>query len=109
MKTITGEELRKQLEAGGNLIVVEVLPEEYYRAGHIPGAAHLPPDNMDRRAATVIPDRQAPVVVYCASETCENSHLAAKRLTELGYQNVRVYPGGKADWKQLGHTLEKAA
>jgi rhodanese-related sulfurtransferase len=109
MKTINGQELRKQLEAGKNLVVVEALPEEYYRSGHIPGAAHLPLENVDRRAATVIPDRQSPVVVYCASETCENSYIAAKRLAELGYENVSVYPGGKADWKQLGHPLEKAA
>ena len=109
MKKINGQELKKQLEAGGDLVVVEALPEEYYRSGHIPGAAHLPLESIDRRAATVIPDCHAPVVVYCASEACENSHLAAKRLVELGYENVSIYPGGKADWKKLGHSLENAA
>jgi rhodanese-related sulfurtransferase len=109
MKSINGQELKKQLDAGGNLVVVEALPEEYFRSGHIPGAAHLPLENMDRRAASVIRDRRAPVVVYCASEACENSHIAAKRLTELGYNDVSVYAGGKADWKQRGYPLEKAA
>jgi len=109
MKTINGQELKKQLDTGRNLVVVEGLPEEHYRSGHIPGAAHLPLENVDRRAASVIRDHHAPVVVYCASETCENSHIAAKRLTELGYDDVSVYLGGKADWKQLGYPLEKAA
>lgn len=108
MKKINGEELKKLLEAGEDLVVVEALPAEYYRSGHLPGAAHLPLESIDHRAATVIPDHRAPVVVYCASDTCENSHLAAKRLVELGYENVSVYPGGKADWKKLGHSLENA-
>jgi rhodanese-related sulfurtransferase len=109
MKSINGQELKKQLNAGRNLVVVEALPEEYYRSGYIPGASHLPLENLDRRAASVIRDRHAAVVVYCASEACENSHIAAKRLTELGYGDVSVYPGGKADWKQLGYPLENAA
>jgi rhodanese-related sulfurtransferase len=108
MKSINGQELKKQLEANRNLVVVEALPEEYYRSGHIPGASHLPLENLDRRAASVISDRQTAVVVYCASEGCENSHIAAKRLTELGYEDVSVYPGGKADWKELGYPLENA-
>ena len=110
MKTINGQELKKQLDAGEDLVVVEALPEEgTYRSGHIPGAAHLPLENIDRRAALVIDDRNASVVVYCASESCENSHIAAKRLNELGYSNVSVYAGGKADWKLRGYPLEKAA
>jgi rhodanese-related sulfurtransferase len=109
MKSINGQELKNQLDTGGGLVVVEALPEEYYRSGHIPGAAHLPLENLDRRAASVLRDRLAPVVVYCASEACENSHIAAKRLTELGYKDVSIYPGGKADWKQRGYPLEKAA
>jgi rhodanese-related sulfurtransferase len=109
MKTINGQELKRQLDLGNGLVVAEALPEEYYRAGHIPSAVHLPLETLDRRAAEVIPDLDGPVVVYCASETCENSHIAAKRLTELGYGNVSVYAGGKADWKELGLPFEKAA
>ena len=48
MKAINGEELKRQLDAGGDLVVVEALPEDYYRAGHIPGAGHLPLENIDR-------------------------------------------------------------
>jgi thiosulfate/3-mercaptopyruvate sulfurtransferase len=91
MKAIQGEELKNRLDAGEDVVVVEVLPEEYYCSGHIPGAGHLPLDDLDRRAGLVIRDRLAPVIVYCASEGCPNSHTAAKRLTELGYEDVSVY------------------
>lgn len=109
MKAINGEELKNRLNAGEDLVVVEALPEERYRSGHIPGARHLPLEHLDRRAGSVIRDRHAPVVVYCASEACQNSHTAAKRLTELGYSDVSVYTGGKADWKQRGYCLERPA
>ena len=104
MKAINGEELKNRLDAGEDLVVVEALPEEYYRAGHM---RHLPLEHLDRRADSVIRDRHAPVIVYCASEACQNSHTAAKRLTELGYSDVSVYTGGKADWKQRGYCLGK--
>jgi rhodanese-related sulfurtransferase len=79
MKTINGQELKKQLDAREDLVVLEALPEDYYRSGHIPGAAHLPLENIDLRAALVIDDRHASVVVYCASESCENSpHLRSR-------------------------------
>jgi rhodanese-related sulfurtransferase len=107
MKAINGEELKNRLDAGEDL--VEALPEEHYRSGHIPGARHLPLEHLDRRAGSVIRDRHAPVIVYCASEVCQNSHTAAKRLTELGYLDVSVYTGGKADWKQRGYYLERPA
>ena len=108
MKTINGQQLKQQLDAGHALVVVEALPKAYYQKGHIPGAASLPLDELNQRAAALIPELDAQVVVYCASATCENSHFAAKRLTDLGYQNVAVYPGGKADWQELGYPLEQS-
>jgi rhodanese-related sulfurtransferase len=57
-------------------------------------------------APTVSPRRDAPIVVYCASETCKNSHEVAKLLTSVGYTDVRVYVGGKADWQAAGLPLE---
>jgi rhodanese-related sulfurtransferase len=109
MKAINGEELKNRLDAGENLVVVEAFSEEHYRSGHIPGGRHLPLEHLDRRAGSVIRDSHAPVIVYCASEACQNSHTAAKHLTELGYSDVSVYTGGKADWKQRGYCLEKPA
>jgi rhodanese-related sulfurtransferase len=54
----------------------------------------------------VLPDKHAPVVVYCASATCKNSHQAAEALIAIGYEDVHVYVEGKADWKAAGLPLE---
>lgn len=55
----------------------------------------------------VSPGRKAAeIVVYCANAPCKNSGIAAERLTELGYTNVRDYHHGKADWIEVGLPVE---
>jgi len=45
-------------------------------------------------------------VVYCASATCQNSHIAARVLDQMGYANVAVFDGGKQAWVEAGLKLE---
>ncbi|MHB2017382.1 MAG: rhodanese-like domain-containing protein [Candidatus Xenobia bacterium] len=57
-------ELRRRL-ADGRTVVLNVLPEEAYRQAHIPGTLNLPVDQVEKGAASVAPDRNRPIVVYC--------------------------------------------
>lgn len=88
--------------------VFEVLPERHWAAGHIPGAKAMPLDRIAEVAQKEAPDKETDVVLYCASETCRNSHIAAEKLVTLGYRSVFVYAGGKADWEAAGLELEVA-
>jgi len=90
----------------GKLTLAEALPEKYWRDWHLPNAKHLPHDQVRQLAPSVLPDRDAAIVVYCASSTCQNSHIAAKVLTQLGYTDVSVYAGGKQDWQEAGLPVE---
>jgi rhodanese-related sulfurtransferase len=105
--TITREELALKIERHDAIVIAEALPEMYWRKEHIPGAIALPLDEVDSRAERLFPDRTSSVVVYCANVECHNSHVAAERLVELGYEDVRVYEGGKADWRAAGMPLER--
>ncbi|NVB84199.1 MAG: rhodanese-like domain-containing protein [Kofleriaceae bacterium] len=89
------------------LVLLEALPEKYYTDGHLPGARWFPHDRAKELATVAVPRKDAPVVVYCASATCQNSHVAAKALTDLGYTDVQVYAGGKADWEAAGLPFER--
>jgi rhodanese-related sulfurtransferase len=104
---ITRDELMTKLESKQPVVLLEALPERYYRHGHLPGARLLPHDRVSELAAGLIPDKGAEVVVYCASSTCRNSDQAAAELRSLGYDRVRVYAGGKADWQAAGLPLER--
>jgi len=103
---ITREELTA-LVRRAPVVLLEALPEKYYRDGHLPGARWFPHDRARELAPVAVARKSDPVVVYCASDTCQNSHVAAKALTDLGYTDVRVYAGGKADWTAAGLPLEQ--
>jgi rhodanese-related sulfurtransferase len=61
---------------------------------------------VDDRGPRKITDLDMEVVVYCVDVDCDSSVLVAERLIELGYRNVRHYPGGKRDWVEAGLPLD---
>jgi rhodanese-related sulfurtransferase len=105
---ISRDELHRELTADKAPTLVEALGPAFFADAHLPGAINIPPDQVDRLANTLLPDRDAPIVVYC-SGTCQNSEIAARRLEELGYRSVRVYLGGKEDWVEHGLPVERTA
>ena len=96
--TITREELSSLLASARPPLLMEALPAKYFEDSHLPGARNMPHDAVAELAPTLAPDRAAAIVVYCANAACQNSHIAAVRLKQLGYTDVRVYAGGKQDW-----------
>lgn len=109
IQNIALAELKAALASPVPPTLVEALPEKYYRHARLPGAKHLPHDQVAERAPALLPDRKAPIVVYCASATYRNSHLAADALAALGYANVAVFAGGKQEWIDAGLKVESAA
>lgn len=106
--SIGRQELNRRIEQGESLILVEALGAEYFDDAHLPGAINLPPGQVDRLAADLLPDLEAEIFVYC-SGTCENSQITALRLIQLGYENVWVYEGGKEDWIEHQLPIERSA
>lgn len=106
MSKIIDRETLVSLSSNPRTVLLEALPQAYYAAGHLPNARWFPHDKSRELAPVAIPRKTDPVVVYCASSTCQNSHVAAKALADLGYSDVSVYAGGKADWEAAGLPLE---
>ncbi len=104
--TITRDEIRAGLDAGG-LVLVDALPESYYAQQHLPRALNLIADDVDARAATLLPDKNAAIVTYCSNRACPNSGHVAAKLEKLGYTNVRKYPDGIQDWVEAGLPTEQ--
>lgn len=73
---------------------------------HLPGALNFPHAQVDELAPELLPDKDAPVVVYCSNLACQYSVVASKRLVELGYTNVFEYEEGKQDWIDAGLPTE---
>jgi rhodanese-related sulfurtransferase len=105
---ISREDLRAKLANPEPPVLVEALGSAFFADAHLPGAINIPPDQVDRLAPSLLPDLDAEIVVYC-SGTCRNSEATARRLEELGYRRVLMYPDGKEDWVEHFLPVERAA
>lgn len=105
---ISREELKAKLDRGDDFVLVDASPETAYRKSHLPRAISIPSDDIMQAATEQLPDRKVDIVVYCANGPCKRSRLATERLEALGYQKVRDYHQGKADWADAGLPVERA-
>jgi rhodanese-related sulfurtransferase len=69
VKTISRDELKVKIDRGDKFLLVETLPRTAYQHAHLPGAINLPPDQVKELAGSVLPDKAADIVVYCAKPT----------------------------------------
>jgi rhodanese-related sulfurtransferase len=69
INTISRDELRQKIERKDDFTLVETLPKTAYEHAHLPAAINLPPDQVNALAPTLLPDKNAEIVVYCASPT----------------------------------------
>jgi molybdopterin/thiamine biosynthesis adenylyltransferase/rhodanese-related sulfurtransferase len=81
-------------------VILDVREPDEYEQGAIPGAVHIPRGHLESQVEGRIPDRDAPLVVYCAGGT--RSAFAAETLALLGYGNVVSVVGGFNKWKDEG-------
>ena len=105
-KFITREEIVARQQAGETLILVEALPERYFKKEHLPGAININHDQVEELTPQLLPDKDVTIVSYCANAQCNNSAIVANKLEQLGYRNVFKYEGGKQDWIDAGLATE---
>ena len=83
---VTAQEVA-DLQAGA-ATVVDVREASEWEQGHIPGASHVSKSYIEQQIEGIQPDRDAPVVLYCAGGV--RSLFAAQTLAEMGYIGRQV-------------------
>lgn len=99
---VTAEELHRRLERG-DVVVLDVRPEEEYRAGHIPGALSFPVERLESMLDEL--PAEVDVIAYCRGPYCVYSDQAVALLSDRGYRARRLELG-LPDWRQLGYQVE---
>jgi sulfur-carrier protein adenylyltransferase/sulfurtransferase len=102
--TITAQLLRDRLQLDEELVIVDVRNAAELREGHIPGAIHLPLQELEDRARELLPNHCTPTAVYCAQGM--RSVQALRTLQQLGYERVMHLESGFANWQALGLPVE---
>ena len=69
VKTISRDELKSKLNRREKFTLLETLAKAAYDHAHIPTAKNLPPDEIKTLAPTLVPDKNAEIIVYCANPT----------------------------------------
>lgn len=105
-KTITREQIKEKLDSDEPMTIIEALPRKYFDAEHLPGALNIPHDETQASAPDMLPDKDAFIVVYCASTDCRNSKIATDTLQHMGYSNVFEYVEGKKHWLEANFPVE---
>jgi len=98
LEPVSLDELRRRLRAG-DVTVIDVRPEEEYRAGHIPGAISIPVAQLKRRLAEI--PRRREVIAYCRGPYCVYSVEAVGILRKRGY-HARRAEEGLPHWRTSG-------
>ena len=78
-----------------NYIIVDVRTPEEFLTGHIAGAVNLPNEEIGTEPIPLLPQKDQLILVYCRSGN--RSRQASRKLSELGYTNVREF-GGINTW-----------
>lgn len=104
IQTISTAELKEMIDGKRDISLVETLPEEEFKKGHLPGAINIPTAEVEQEAPRQL-DKSKPIVVYCANKACPASPNAAEKLREMGYEHVLDFEEGKEGWRQAGHEL----
>jgi sulfur-carrier protein adenylyltransferase/sulfurtransferase len=86
-----------------NITLVDVREGDEWRRGHLPNAVHVARGYLEMQAESKLPDKDAPLVVYCAGGN--RSALASTTLRQMGYTNVRHMRGGFSAWRDAGNKV----
>jgi rhodanese-related sulfurtransferase len=102
VEQLSAGELERRL-ARGDVVVLDVRPEEEFRAGHIPGARSAPLPALDVLAEKL--PRRREIVAYCRGPYCVYADDAVRLLRARGLKARRL-DVGFPEWRRAGLPVE---
>ena len=97
-------EAKARLDRGEVAHFLDVREDHEFAKDHANGARHLGKGIIERDIETLVPDKQASILLYCGGGY--RSALAADALTQMGYTNVTSMDGGIKAWREAGYPME---
>ncbi len=104
MNEISADELKAKIDRDDDFRLVMTLGDLAFQGKHIPGSIDL--HEPETLLSELAPDED--IVVYCADRLCPASVMAYHYLEAQGYQSVRRFSGGLAEWETAGYPLQGA-
>jgi rhodanese-related sulfurtransferase len=99
------DDVRARLDRGERFHFIDVREDCEFEVDRAAGARHIGRGILERDVETLIPDKDAPIVLYCGGGY--RSALSADNLQRMGYTNVTSMDGGIRAWREAGYPTEK--
>ena len=98
---IDSPELKNRMDAGEDIVLLDIRSEAELRQGILPGSKHLPMHLIPLKIQDLPKDKV--VVLYCRSGA--RSYHACAFLAQQGVENVINLRGGILDWARNGFEI----
>ena len=100
---VTVEEVKKDMDAGKEFVLLDVRTSEEFNAGHLPKAVNIPRGTLEFIIGKYYPQKDVDIVVYCRTDA--RGALCAKALSDIGYTNIRNLKGAFKAWGEAGYPI----
>ena len=100
--TLTLDEVTTQLGTN-HAVLLDVRTEREWQQGHAPGSLNLPVGDLEQRLDGLPRDRS--IIVHC--QTGGRAAIASSLLQSHGFDQVKLFPGGFAEWRAAGKPQEQ--
>src|SRR5678815_4290618 len=87
IREVSVQDVQSRISNNG-VALLDVREKEEWDEGHLPGATFIPRGFLETRIEKAVPERDKPVIVYCAGGT--RSAFAAKTLP-VSYTHLRAH------------------
>ena len=102
---IEPQDLKKLIDSGRDMVILDSRPLSEYRSMSIPGGVNVPGAELVYRVKDLAPDPKRLVIVNCAGRT--RSIIGAQSLRNAGIENeVMALKNGTMGWHLAGLTLD---
>lgn len=105
VRECTIADVKARLDRGEQFQFLDVREDREFEVDHAAGARHVGRGVLERDIETLIPDKQADIVLYCGGGF--RSALAAESLQKMGYRQVVSMDGGMRAWREAGYPIER--
>jgi rhodanese-related sulfurtransferase len=101
--TIPADRLKRLLESGVKLFLLDLRPAKEFQQNRLPGAHSIPSTELVSRVGEI--PKTVRVVLYCACQKHESGDKAVF-LKSQGYRNISIMLEDYTEWVKRGYPVE---
>ena len=107
MKLIAAQDLKRILDSARPPLVLSLETEEVFAAGHLAGSLRVALYEMGfvERVEALLPQKDAPIVLYVMDTGSHGPAFAAEKLERAGYTAIHALQGGLDAWRAKGFAV----